>query len=206
MIKFNSPLYATDDFDVASDFARICAKVIYVGDAASSVTNNMLVGGVLIPPYELLALDLDRNDNFVQIYGQWLYNNPDVNQYIATIMCALMKNINVPIVLYFPGDTFNSFMYPRILLSYLNSFGINPGFISKTGSSECTYNIDSAFIVEYMYIQGAITPQEYIILSNGVTSYAGNKLRQDFNLGNISDQDLMSWYSYTKNNLLQSIK
>lgn len=211
MITLNSPLYVTGDYSIALDFARICAKVVYVGDIGEENDidireNGMILGGVLVPPYQLLSMDLDKDPNVTAAYSKWLYESPDVNQYIATIICALYKNANVPVVLYFPDDTFTSFLFPKMIISYLRDMGIQPGIITKQGNTPYQYNINSNFIVEYMYMQNAITPEEYIVFSDGLTQFAADKLRREANLGNITDQDMMVWYSYAKNNLLNNIR
>lgn len=205
MFSFNSPLYVSGNFNLIQGFFNTNSKVIYVGDPGAEMMDirqyNMLIGGVLIPPYEILSMDLDNDPNFDNIYWRYLYSSAEVNQYLATIMCALYKNINVPIVLYFPGDTFTSFRYPTVLLGYLNSFGITPSIITEKGYSQCQYNINSNFIAEYMYINGAITSQEYIIISDNITQFAAQKLRQEYNLGNLTDENMVAWYQYNKNNL-----
>lgn len=122
---FKGSIYVTTDINVAIQ-ASCASKIIIMGDpnVAAQQIPNAIIGTTFVPPYQVMISYLDGNiQGFVQQYTSYL-TSPEVMSYIANILMALRKGVNIMIYLnidefgmYF--GTFSQFIY--------SAFGITIG-------------------------------------------------------------------------------
>ena len=112
---------------MAIDSRKNNCDVIYVGDMTglNSYEANMFINGsILIPNVRAMQyLVIDEKNSYRKEYLMQLNTDPNVSEYIETIVCALFKGKTI--VLYVPEEALE-FNYHEILFQFFrNAVGLN---------------------------------------------------------------------------------
>lgn len=154
-------------------------RVLYVSDTEGVDIKQLgfISGAALVPDYNTLSEYINGNINaFTEKYTIYL-NMPVQSNYIAAILTALVRGINI--IFYFPTDTLDLY-YPKYLQDFiLCNFGI-------TASSRTTqFNYDSRFddkILNFIYTEGAISCNEFLLNCTNADQESILKLIHDYQL------------------------
>jgi hypothetical protein len=198
MLKGN--LYLTSDINVAQSAAFAGSKIILICEQSPFQIQvpNVLLGTVLLPPYQAFMAELDGNNQ--EFYKQYIFHlsQKESDTFLCLIVAALLKGINI--VFYIPKDEMQ-LQFPKVLSEYLfNCFGI------IVGTSANVFMYDNSFdpvILMKLYLQNIITVEEFIMLYQG--PYQEIVLSKVLYELGLNGKDLATDAAYINNLKLKSI-
>lgn len=84
---------------------------------------DMMMGSLLIPPYDTMDLLLDgKYDEFAAMYSQYLYSSQEVEMMISIMLTALYQGVNI--VLYVPKNVYELNFIPVLAAFISDTTGI----------------------------------------------------------------------------------
>lgn len=156
-------------------------RVLYVSDPEGDTdfirANGLIFADPFVPMYDTLEFLINGNEQeFTNMYIASL-ESEEAQLFFTTIVTAIYKGIDI--LLYFPLDVLD-LKYPYLLFGHLISkYGI-------TGEWDGTMaNVNPQFRnyhAEIMYLNNCITPQEYLYLTEMITTIPLVKIVQDLGL------------------------
>ena len=126
---YSGVLYATYNLQDALNFCQYKDnKVIAITDSSDNIPIQLqqvsINGGILIPPFNILALEVDNPQMFAQMYYQYLNTNPTIIDFMALIATALLQERNI--MIYIPIDEME-LQFSGVLFDYMATFlGVGP--------------------------------------------------------------------------------
>ena len=169
---FNGRIFYTSNLQMISSGYYQGYKLIYIGDSLEMPQDfNFIDGALFTPDYRTISAALEGNDSLlVNNYNNQL-NSSNTQEFIAVILSALMKGINV--LIYFPEEVFQ-LKFPYILLEYFRDIY---GILIGNEYQDCIFNINSVTnsnIYSTLYMSNIIDWKSFI--SNVEKEYITNYL------------------------------
>lgn len=205
MIK--GQLWATDKIDLANQAMSQGFKVIYLGDPLSidnSIKDKFVVSTALTPDYDTMSVLIDGNiEGFVNMYIASL-NTPSAMEMFSAIFACLYRGSNV--IFYLPPDS-AQLSFVQYLLQFIE---YNFGVTTQTSSTQFAFNPEfGGKIIEFLYLNNLVSPQEYLIYSSTMNRASVRKLVYDLR-PHVKDptnlEQILNWFRNYKKQLIDANK
>lgn len=198
-------LWATSDINLVNQAIIQGFKVIYLGDPISIDPNykdKFVVATSLVPDYQTMAMQVDGNlDGFIQLYMASL-NSKAAMEMMSVILVCLYKGTNI--IFYLPPEA-SGLNFVQYLLQYIE---FNFGVTTQTKTSQFMFNPEfTGRVIELLYLNNLVTPQEFLINSTSLDEFSIKKLVADLHpvVQDPTDfNSIMSWFSRYKDELVKS--
>lgn len=197
-------LWATSDINLVNQALTQGFKVIYLGDPVSIdpvYREKFVVSTSLVPDYQTMALQVDGNmEGFINMYIASL-NSKAAVEMLSVILVCLYKGVNI--LFYLPPEA-AGLNFVQYLLQYIE---FNFGIKTQTRTTQFMYDTNfSGKIIELLYLNNLVSPQEFLINSTSLDALTIRKLVDELHPV-VEDprslEHIMNWFKRYKDELLK---
>ena len=162
MSLINGQVVVITDYTMAVNALQNGCKVIYFGDPTGStdpMMNNFIMGSVLLPKLEFMQDIINGSqERFVNNYTNQILTDPNIFEFIKTIILALYQGVSV--IIYIPEDSLGFGFHQILFNTIYNIWGIHP----QMGPQD-QFFVDPSYmpkIAELLYNCGFLSFEQYI--------------------------------------------
>lgn len=200
-------LFATSDINMVNHALSQGVKIIYLGDPISvpDMYKSVFVTATsLFPDYNTMAMQIEGNEQgFVQMYTASL-NSKAAMEMLSVIIACLYKGTNI--ILYVPQEA-SGLNFAQYLLRFIE---YNFGIVTQTRSTKFAFNPEfSNKIIELLYLNNLVTPQEFLVNSEKLNEFTIRKLVAEIRpmVDDPRDIDcIVKWFANYKDQLIKANK
>lgn len=162
MKLINGSVTVVYDLNMATNALQNGCKVIYLGDptgCTEPIMRNFIMGTIFLPRVEFMQeLVSGQNDTFTQHYTNQLYSDPNVFEFLKTIILALHQGMNI--IIYIPQESLGFGFHQLLFNTIYNMCGIHPQM-----NQNDSFFIDPSFtqmIAEILYCSNFLSLEQFI--------------------------------------------
>lgn len=163
MKLINGSMSVVYDMNMAVNALQNGCKVIYLGDPMGcndpNILNNFIMGAVFLPRVEYMQeLVSGQNEAFANHYTNQLYSDPNITEFLKTIILVLHQGMNI--IIYIPEESLG-FGFHNITFNVIfNMCGIHPQM-----NQNDQFFIDPTYtqmIAEILYCSNFLSLEQFI--------------------------------------------
>lgn len=152
-----------------------------------AVMPDLMMGSVLLPPYESMDALLDGNkDLFALMYSDYLFNNLDVRTMQSIILAALYRGVNI--VIFIPPQEYEMGFINVFLQCYTSATGVYVGFHGQS-PAVLDYNYNNSNMIR-LYMEGLFPYSELLLYYEGPINDPTVCIRVCADIGFITEKEL----------------
>ena len=163
MKLINGSMSVVYDLNMAMNALQNGCKVIYLGDPTGCsdpmILNNFIMGTMFLPRMEFMQeLVSGDNESFKNHYINQLYSDPNIFEFLKTIIIALHQGVNI--IIYIPQESLGFGFHQLMFNTIYNMCGIHPQM-----NQNDSFFIDTTYtqmIAELLYCSNFLTLEQFI--------------------------------------------